>query len=166
MANQTLLVRDAHDADYFQNEMFPDKIATTGHFVAVAEDSGVPHANWTSRMPITYNNAMDVTVQIDWASVNVTGGATVWNVEVERLAPDGNPLNASNFATAQTVTDTVSGTLSAISRATIVMTNAQFDAVEGGDDFRLRLTRNTSSGSDTMIGDAVLLNWSLESNTP
>jgi hypothetical protein len=162
-AEQTILVRGAHDADYFQNEMFPDKIATTGHFVVIAEDSGVPFCNWTSRMPIAYidNN---IKIVVDWVSVNVTSGVVVWDVEVERLAPGGNPLNASNFDTAQTDLATVSGVLSAISRAEIVFTKAQFDDIAAGDDFRLRLTRDTSSGSDTLIGDAMILNWSLESN--
>jgi len=162
-AEQTLLVRGAHDSDFFQNEMFPDKVATTGHFVVVAEDAGVPFTNWTQRMPIAYADN-NITIVIDWISVNVSSGAVVWDVEIERLAPGGNPLNASNFDTAQSDTSTVSGTLSAISRAEIVFTKAQFDDVASGDDFRLRMTRNTASGSDTLIGDAMVLNWALESN--
>ena len=164
MAVQTLLVGGAHDADYFQNEMFPDKVATTGHFIAIAEDAGVPFANWTRRMPLSYKNGENITITIDWASLTVITGAIVWQVEIERLTPDGNPLNGTNFDTAQSDTDTVSGTLSAISRSVIVMSQAQFDDIEAGDDFRLRLTRNTASGSDTLIGDAALLNWALESD--
>jgi len=164
MAIETILVRGPHDADYFQNEMFPDKIAITGHFVAIAEDSGVPFVNWTSRMPIAYNNTQPIDVVISWISVSVSSGQVQWEVEIESLAPDGNPLNASNFDTPQTEFDAVSSTLSAITRTRITLTQAQFDDIEPGDDFRLRLTRNTSSGNDTMLGDAMLLNWALESN--
>ena len=164
MGVETILVRGPHDADYFQNEMFPDKIAGTGHFVAVAEDSGVQFVNWTSRMPLAYNVTQSIDVVIDWVSVNVTSGAVVWQAEVERLGVGLNPLNASNFDTPQSDPETVSGTLSAVTRTRITMTNSQFDSIEPGEDFRLRLTRNTASGSDTLIGDALMLNWSLESN--
>lgn len=164
MADQTLLVRDARDADYEDNEMFPARVIPTGHFVAIAEDSGVPFVPWTSKLPISYINGVDIKVVIDWLSVNVSSGAVVWQVEIERLTPNGNPLDANNFDTPQSVTATVSGTVSALSRAQIIFTQAQFDNITSGDDFRLRLTRNTSSGSDTLIGDAMLLCWSLESD--
>ena len=164
MSVQTILVRGPHDADSFQNEMFPDKIATTGHFVSIAEDSGVPFVNWTNRMPIAYNAVQSIDVVISWLSVNVSAGQVQWEVEIERLAPGGNPLNANNFNTPQAGFDTVSGTLSAVTRTVITLTNGQFDSVAPGDDFRLRLTRNTSSGNDTLLGNAMLLNWSLESN--
>ena len=164
MAVQTLLVGSAHDADYFQNEMFPDKVATTGHFVAIAEDAGVPFVNWTKRLPISYQSGEDITIRIDWASLTATSGDIVWQVEIERLTVEGHPLNASNFDTPQEDTDTVSLTLSSIARSTIVFTQAQFDDIEPGDSFRLRLTRNTADIDDTLIGDAVLVNWSLESD--
>lgn len=164
MADQTLMVRDARDADYEDDQMFPARVIPTGHFVAIAEDSGVPFLPWTSRMPISYDNGQAITFKIDWLSVNVSSGDVVWQVEIERLTPNGNPLDSDNFDTPQSVTATVSGTVSAISRAQIVFSQAQFDGITSGDDFRLRLTRNTSSGSDTLIGDAMLLNWSLESD--
>lgn len=164
MGVQTLIVKGGHNADYFQNEAFPDKTATTGHFVAVFESSGTPHANWDSRMPLSYNPVMDVDIVIDWFSVSVTSGAVVWDIEIERLAANGNPLNADNFDLPQSVTSTVSATLAALQRATVTLTNAEFDGVQNGDSFRLRMTRDTSSGSDTLIGDALMLNWSLKSN--
>lgn len=164
MADQTLMVRDARDADYEDNEMFPARVVPTGHFVAIAEDSGVPFAPWTSRMPISYQNGESITVVIDWISVTVAVGAVVWQVEIERLAPNGNPLDSDNYDTPQSVTDTVSGTISSISRASLVLSSAQFDNVESGEQFRLRLTRNTSSGSDTLIGDALFVSWALESD--
>ena len=164
MAQQTIMARGAHNADFFQNEMFPDKISgAQGHFAVIAEDSGVPFCNWTNRMVLAYQND-NITFDVDWGSLSVTTGAVVWQVEIERLAPDGNPLNAANFDTPQSVTDTVSGTLSAISRASITFTNAEFDGVQSGESFRLRLTRNTSSGSDTMVGDAWIINWTLRSD--
>lgn len=165
MGLQTIIARGAHNADFFQNEMFPDKVSTAqGHFVVIAEDSGVPFCNWTSLMPVGYNSTQDVIMDIYWGSLTVTTGAVVWQAEIERLAPDGNPLNAANFDLPQSDTDTVSGTLSALSRSQITFSNAEFDDIQPEDSFRLRLTRNTSSGSDTMVGDAFILSWSLASN--
>ncbi len=165
MAVQTLIVKGGHNADYFQNEAFPDKTAGTGHFVSVFEDAGTPHANWGCKMPLSYASSNGAGIVLDWFSVSVTTGAVVWQVEIERLAPNGNPMNADNFDLPQSDPSTVSATLSALQRLTINFTDGEFDNVNGGDDFRIRVTRDTSSGSDTLIGDCLLYLWALENDT-
>ncbi len=164
MPDNTLLARGANSAEIFGNGMTPSRIATTGYFVAVAPQSGSPFVSWSNRMPVGYKN-LNITISIDWLSVNVTAGAVVWDVEIERLEEDGNAMNAFNPATAQTQTDTVSGTLAAISRSKTVFTQVQFDNVAAGDSFRLKLTRDTVDVADTLIGDALIYNFGMESNT-
>lgn len=164
MSVQTLIVRDGNGAAYFQGEAFPDKVAPTGHFVVVYEDSGAQFCDWTQRMPRQYDDDEDIEILIDWISPTASSGSVVWQVEIERLAPSGNSLLSDNFDTPQTQTTAVSATLGAITRTTINFSNGQFDNIQENDDFRLRLTRNTGSGSDTLVGDALVVNWSAQSD--
>lgn len=157
MATRTLQLFSAHQADFFQDEAFPDKTTSTGHFVAVFEDSGTPNANWDGRMPPSYNDS-DIEVEIHWASVTTNSGAVVWNVEFERLDNNGQVITADGFASAISVTANPAATTGALKYTVIALTQAQADAVAAGESFRMRITRNTASGSDTMVGQALVLN--------
>lgn len=151
----------AHQADFFQDEAYPDKTSTTGHFIVVFEDSGTPFANFDGRMPVTYNNS-NLKVVLHWASTTTTTGAVVWQVAFERLDEDGQSITADGFAAALSVVSNVSGTADALVYATLNFSNAQADGVQLGESFRIRITRNTGSGSDTMVGNANILNVGIE----
>lgn len=151
----------AHQADFFQDEAFPDKTPVTGHFIAVFPDSGTPFTNFDGRMPVTYNNS-NITVTLHWFSLTATTGAVVWQVAFERLDEDGQSMVVDGFATAISVTTSVSGTADALTYTTIALSNAQADAVQLGESFRIRATRDTVSVNDTLVGDANLLNVGIE----
>jgi hypothetical protein len=156
MAARTLQLFTAHQADYFQGEAFPDKTATTGHFVSVHADSGTPSTNWDGRMPPSYNDG-DIEVEIHWASVTTNSGAVVWNIEFERLDSNGQVITSDGFASAISVTANPAATTGALKYTVIALTNAQADGILKGESYRMKLTRNTSSGSDTMVGQALVL---------
>jgi hypothetical protein len=147
----------AHQADYFQNGASPDKVSGTGHFGAIFGDSGSHYASWDGRLPPTYNNA-NLQVIIHWASLTVTSGGCVWDVAFERLAENGQSLSSSGFSPDLNSVGNPSGTLGALTYTSISFSNAQADGVQASESFRIRVTRDTLSGSDTMIGDAFLLN--------
>ena len=99
----------AHQADFFQDNAFPDKTQTTGHFGAVFEDSGDPFAAWDGRLPPTYNG-LNLTVILHWASLTTTTGGCVWDVALEKLDEDGQAITSSGFAADLSVTTNPSST--------------------------------------------------------
>ncbi len=146
MAVQTLLTSRAAGFTYFQGEATPDRASSvTGHFtsrMAVGE-----FCDADGSMPNIYSGGL-ITVRLALFSLTVTTGNVDFSVEIERLDPDGNPNNANNFAVAQSAADkAISATLSATTNYDIVFSQAQFDGVEGGDDFRARITRLAASAT-------------------
>lgn len=146
-----------HQADFFQDNAFPDKTSGTGHFVAVFEDDGDPFLAWDGRMPPTYNGS-NLSVTIHWASVTVTTGGCVWDVAFERLDENGQAITSSGFAADLSIITNPSSTADALVYSTLSFSNAQADGVQASESFRIRVTRNTTSGSDTMVGSAFVLN--------
>ena len=68
------------------------------------------------------------------------------------------------FFTLQFIQDAVPGTTNQKAIAVIPITQAEADAIAGGDEFRLRITRDADStnATDDASGDARLTKWSLE----
>lgn len=147
----------AHQADLFQSAAIPDKSVGTGHFFTVFNDSGDPYAAYGGRMPLSYNGS-NMEVRIHWASGSVTTGGCVWQVAFERLDEGGQSVLSAGFASDLSVTANPAGSLGALDYATISFSNAQADGVQAGESFRIRVTRNTTSGSDNMVGSASVLN--------
>jgi len=98
-----------------------------------------------------------VLVDVDWVAASATTGGVTWGVEFERAAPGGQDINVDGFAARQTVTSTTNGTSGVITRTTITLTQAQADAIEAGDAYRLRLERVTNDIDDNMVGDAQVM---------
>jgi hypothetical protein len=98
-----------------------------------------------------------ITVTVVWMATTGTTGNVIWQGSFER-DDTGLDLDADSFATAQSVTTAAPGTNGAPAYSAIAFTNAQIDSLAAGEAFRLKITRNASSGSDTMTGsDAELL---------
>jgi hypothetical protein len=95
-----------------------------------------------------------LTIKVIFSAVP-TSGAVVWEAAFERLNTD---TSADSFDTgnAQTATTTVSGTANIRVVSSIAFTNGQIDGLLAGEEYRIYLKRLTSSGADTLVGDASL----------
>jgi hypothetical protein len=95
-----------------------------------------------------------LTIYIDAAATSATSGVVGWSVSLERLVAGGQDLDSDNFGTAQSGSQTISGTSGVMCRTTVAFTQAQLPtSLAAGDMFRIRIQRNTSVGSNH-TGDA------------
>jgi hypothetical protein len=103
-----------------------------------------------------------LTIYIDAAATSATSGVVGWSVSLERLVAGGQDLDSDNFGTAQSGSNTISGTSGVMCRTTVSFTQAQLPtSIAAGDMFRIRIQRNTSVGSNH-TGDAEFVGAYLE----
>jgi hypothetical protein len=103
-----------------------------------------------------------LTIYIDAAATSATSGVVGWSVSLERLVAGGQDLDSDNFGTAQSSSQTISGTSGVMCRTTVIFTQAQLpSSLAAGDMFRIRIQRNTSVGSNH-TGDAEFVGAYLE----
>ena len=93
-----------------------------------------------------------LSIRLIWTAATATSGACVWDAQIERMTTD---IDTDSFSTAASVTTTTNATSGVPNYSTITLTT--IDSVTAGDGFRLRITRDSNNGSDTMTGDAELI---------
>lgn len=125
------------------------------HLVLDFDDTTAEYAIFPIYVNEDYSSN-NITITIVWAATTATTGDVVWTAEFERCADAGQDIDSDSFATAQTTTDTTAGTSGSLTYTDIAFTSAQIDSLVAGEFGRLRIGRNTGSGSDTMSGDAEL----------
>jgi len=114
-------------------------------------------ALWLDVLPVRYA-AGGITVEIEFAATSATSGDVVWTAALERIGAESQDLDADGFASAKTVTATVSSTCGKTKMASIAFTDgAQMDSVAAGNTFRLQITRDANNAADTATGDAELV---------
>jgi hypothetical protein len=91
-------------------------------------------------------------IRLIWTAATATTGDCVWQVALERMTAD---IDADSFDTAASATATTSGTSGIPNYTEITLTT--IDSVAAGDGFRLKVTRNATSASDTMTGNSELI---------
>ncbi len=122
-------------------------------FDAAADEAAL----WVDVLPIRYGGG-GVTVEIDYAMTSATANAVVWAVQWEKIAAETQDLDSDGFATAKTVTSTVSGTCGKVKRASITFSDGtQMDSVGAGHSFRLKVYRDADNAADDATGDAELV---------
>lgn len=163
--DETRVTRGPKAADYFEGGAFPDKTATTGHFIAVMPQTGSPFLNWPVHMPTDYDDTKDTKLQVGWFSVSVTTGSIRLKAEFQRLVPGGVAFTSTVFGTAKSVTKTVNGTLATLTIADIILTNADLGTLVKNDWGRLKVTRDTGHAGDTMVGDALFYGWTMNQDS-
>ena len=120
-------------------------------FDATTDESAV----FCGTLPNAYA-AGGITLTLEWTGASATSGNVVWQTAFERC-DTGTDMDADSFATANSTTAAAPGTSGAPAYTTVAHTNgAQIDSVLKNETFRLKVTRNASSGSDTMTGDSHL----------
>ena len=112
---------------------------------------------WFDVLPIRYAEG-GLTVEILFAMTSAATGDVVWCAQIERVGIEVQSLDSDGFASAKSVTVTVSGTASYVQKATIAFSDgAEMDSLESGEPFRLKVYRDANHASDTATDDAELV---------
>jgi hypothetical protein len=120
-------------------------------------------ATWQFRMPDDYASA--AVAKVAFKMTSATSGAVVWGVQIAAVTPgDAVVVNSAKaFATVNTTTTTVGGTVGYVVESSITLTND--DSVAAGDFVVMRVARVAANGSDTATGDAELVQVGLSYTT-
>lgn len=102
----------------------------------------------------------DVAVDLDWYADTASSGDVVWGAQLAAITPntDTQDIETDSLPTVTTVTDSHLGTTGQrLHRATITLTGAALDSLAADDLAVLAISRQATSGGDTMTGDGVLV---------
>jgi hypothetical protein len=102
----------------------------------------------------------DVAITLDWYADTASTGAVVWGAQLAAITAgtDTQDVETDALPTVTTVTTTHLGTTGQrLHRSTITLTGAALDSLATGDHCVLCVSRQASNGSDTLVGDALLL---------
>lgn len=98
-----------------------------------------------------------LTVKLKWAASSATGGSTVWDAAIRRIADDAEDIDGAHTYVFNSVTATAPSAAGELGYDTITFTDgADMDSLADGEAFILRIRRDADNGSDNMTGDAEL----------
>jgi hypothetical protein len=120
------------------------------------------HIYFGNCLAADYNPAATLRMTIFWVAETAIVGDVVWFVAWERDNVAGQDIDADGFAAEKSVTSTAPGASGVIQSGVINFTQAEADAIEAGDPYRIRLRRFGGDGADDMAGDAQLFRLSIE----
>lgn len=126
-----------------------------GHSVLAFDDTTIETVDFEGVCPGTYYITNSLTVEVEWIAASATSGDVDWGASFEDFA--GLDLDADSFAAERAAVGTADATSGKPTRTTITFTSAQADTLLPLSDFRLRVRRVASDGTDTMTGDAQIL---------
>lgn len=116
------------------------------------DDTTNENAIFVSIIPESAVLVSGLIIRLIWVATTATTGACVWQVSLESMTSD---IDSDSFDTAASATATTNATSGTPNYTQITLTT--IDSVTSGDGFRLKVTRNALSASDTMTGDAELI---------
>ena len=104
---------------------------------------------FTAVMPQAYDGG-GVKVYLMWTN-DGTAGDVDWDAAFERIADGGQDIDADGFAAVQSADNTPVPGVSGVSEYTFITftDGAQMDSVAAGDLFRLKVTRDAVSDTNT-----------------
>lgn len=145
---------DANNVNY-QGANSAAATIRNGQALIAFDDTAAEEVVGLSNIPNAYVSANVINVAISWVAATATTGAVVWAVSIERNAPGGTDIDADSFDTEKAAAaDTTDATSGIISRAAITLTQAEADAIEALDDYRIKIRRLPADAGDTLVGDA------------
>lgn len=101
-----------------------------------------------------HSSSIALTIYIDALATSATSGVIGWSVSLERITPNGIDLDADAFGTAKSAQTTVNVTSGKMARVTVQFLLSELPfGIAAGDMLRVRLTRDTTVGSNHS-GDA------------
>lgn len=158
MAEVTVELRPEH-AEYDPGIAFPQLRRVDGvnfAFATLMYDAAVPESCFFFFRAARYGSG-DLSIDFEWIAEFATMGQVVWGAALGAVTPDADAgaLNLKALAAAQTVIDVHLGTNEKrLHRATLTLSN--LDGLAEDDYVVLKIFRDATSGSDTLIGDAGL----------
>lgn len=149
----------------FQSTNFPQykKLTGTNSPVSLlAFDAASKETAFWKFKANTYGSG-NLTLVVRWAGDTATSGDVIWGAQVACITPDtdSQDITTKAFAAASTITDTHLGT-TAKRQMTCSITITTLDSITSGDTVWLALYRDAAAGGDTMTGDALFVEASLE----
>jgi hypothetical protein len=111
-------------------------------------------------IPFTYSTANRIQVTIGWMASSGVASNVRWNAAFKSFTDDADDFDTKVFAAVQAVSGAApsdGANPGEPSYDSIPFTNAQADAVQPGEFFRLRITRDVTHADDEMSGDAELI---------
>lgn len=97
-----------------------------------------------------------ITVYIHYSMSSATSGGIDWDAQIERIGDQQQDVDSDGFASAQSVDNTtVPGTSGNVDIVNITFTDgAQMDSLAVGEKYRIKITRDAASVTDTAAGDS------------
>ncbi len=119
--------------------------------------AAIEYTDFLCRLSEDYD-AGGLTFTLPWMAASATSGDTVWGVAIRRFADDAEDADAAHTYDFNDVTDTAASASGEFSYPTVAFTDgAYMDSWGAGEYAIVRVRRNATSGSDTMTGDAQLI---------
>jgi len=98
-----------------------------------------------------------LTLTFDWSATAATSGDARWRAAIRRIADDAEDVDTAHTYDFNEVNDTAASVSGERSRVSIPFTDgADMDSLADGEDFILRIARESGDAGDTMVGDAEL----------
>lgn len=142
----------------------PVRVAGTNFPVeGLAYDAGATDESACVKFTAISYGSGNLTLKLKWYADTAASGDVIWACSIACITPntDTQDVETDAFATEQTVTDSHLGTTNQrVHECSITVSN--LDSLAANDLVFMRVKRNSSSGSDTMTGDAILLSAVLE----
>ncbi len=144
----------------------PVRVAGTNFPVeGLAYDPGATNESACVKFTAINYGSGDLTLKLKWYADTAGSGDVIWACALAVITPntDTQDVETKAFDTESSVTDSHIGTTNQrVHECSISIAYADADSLAANDLVFMRITRNSSSGSDTMTGDAILLSAVLE----
>jgi hypothetical protein len=154
----TLLLFPALSADLAASSSPARFARRNGHNLIQFANAATEEAIFTGQLPEAYLGE-GLTVVLPWVAQSAASGNVVWGVSFQRLNQAGVNLDdAATWSTEQTTTSGAAAVSGKITNATITFDDgAEIANLAASENFRMRVRRLGSDGSDTMANAAQLL---------
>lgn len=152
----------------FLGTVFPQRDRKLGTNIPVpllAYDAAADEAAFWRFIATGYSSG-NLTLDLYWYADTASSGDVVWGAAIAAITPntDSQDIETDALATENTATDSHLGTTGQrLHHVAITITN--LDSIADGDEVVLRIRRLGSNGSDTMTGDACLVQARLSYTT-
>jgi len=115
---------------------------------------------FTMNMPESFA-VDDLSVVILWAALAAVVGDVEWEVSFERNESGVDNISADSFAAGKSSSSTTAGTAGILNTTTVTFAAGEYDSVQQGEQFRIRVRRLGSGVPDTMLDEAQVTTLSL-----
>lgn len=130
--------------------------------ISWAFDAATAETMYAKFRAVNYGSG-NITLKLQWYADTASSGDVIWGAAIAAITPDtdSQDIETKAFASANTVTDSHLGTTGQRLH-TCSITVSNLDSVAADDWVDIKIYRDAASGSDTMSGDALLVQVAIE----